>query len=92
VYQSVSSTDSYEYRVFDINQDGVYALLGLENADIIVSANRYLIKNPAQFPAFVQLLAAENEAQIEIRREGEARLHKYSFVPAVPAKGGRRDR
>lgn len=83
VFQSVSSTESYEYRVFDITRDGVYGLLGLENSDIIVAANRYLIKNPAQFPAFIQLLASENEATIEIRRGGEARLHKYSFIPAV---------
>ena len=83
VFQSVSTTESYEYRIFDINEFGVYALLGLENADIIVAANRYLIKNPAQFPAFVQLLARENNATIEIRRGGEARLLKYAFVPAV---------
>lgn len=83
VYQSVSSTESYEYRIFDINQSGVYSLLGLENSDIIVAANRYLIKNPAQFPAFIQLLGSENEATIEIRRGGEARLLRYSFVPAV---------
>jgi type II secretory pathway component PulC len=83
VFQSVSSTESYEYRVFDIAVEGVYGLLGLENADIIVAANRYLIRNPAQFPAFVQLLAAENEATIEIRRGGEARLHKYTFIPAI---------
>ncbi len=83
VFQSVSSTESYEYRVFDITIDGVYGLLGLENSDIIVAANRYLIKNPAQFPAFVQLLAGENEATIEIRRGGEARLHRYTFIPAI---------
>ena len=83
VFQSVSSGESYEYRIFDINDDGVYALLGLENFDIVIAANRYLIKNPGQFPAFVQLLANENEAQIEIRRGGEARLHKYTFVPAI---------
>jgi hypothetical protein len=90
VFQSVSTTESYEYRIFDINQYGVYALLGLENSDIIVAANRYLIKNPGQFPAFVQLLANENEATIEIRRGGEARLLKYAFVPAVSggARGG----
>jgi type II secretory pathway component PulC len=83
VFQTVSSTESYEYRIFDITRDGVYGLLGLENSDIIVAANRYLIRNPAQFPAFIQLLANENEATIEIRRGGEARLHKYSFVPAA---------
>jgi type II secretory pathway component PulC len=86
VFQTVSSTESYEYRIFDITRSSVYGLLGLENSDIIVAANRYLIKNPAQFPAFVQLLANENEATIEIRRGGEARLHKYSFVPAVKAR------
>ena len=83
VFQTVSSTESYEYRIFDIAHDGVYGLLGLENSDIIVAANRYLIKNPAQFPAFIQLLATENEATIEIRRGGQARLHKYSFVPTM---------
>jgi type II secretory pathway component PulC len=86
VFQTVSSVESYEYRVFDITRDSVYGLLGLENSDIIVAANRYLVKNPAQFPAFVQLLARENEATIEIRRGGEARLHKYTFIPAVAAR------
>lgn len=86
VFQTVSSTESYEYRIFDITKSSVYGLLGLENSDIIVAVNRYLIKNPAQFPAFVQLLANENEATVEIRRGGEARLHKYSFVPAVKAR------
>lgn len=86
VYQSVSTTESYEYRIFDVGESSVYSLLGLENSDIIVAADRYLIKNPAQFPAFVQLLVNENEASIEIRRGGEARLLKYRFVPAVPAR------
>jgi type II secretory pathway component PulC len=86
VYQSVSSTQTYEYRLFDVSPDGVYGLLGLENSDIIVAADRYLLKNPNQFPAFVRLLSNENEATIEIRRGGEGRLLKYSFVPAVNLK------
>ncbi len=86
VFQTVSAMESFEYRVFDISRNSVYGLLGLENSDIIVAANRYLVKNPAQFPAFVQLLAGENEATIEIRRGGEARLHKYTFIPAVSAR------
>ena len=83
IFQSVSSSESYEYRVFDIAADSVYGLIGLENGDVIVAANRYLIRNPAQFPAFVQLLANQNEATIELRRGGEARLHRYTFVPAL---------
>jgi type II secretory pathway component PulC len=81
VFQSVSPAESYEYRIFDIGHDGVYSLLGLENSDILVAANRYLIKSPVQFPAFVQLLANEKDATIEIRRGGESRLHKYTFIP-----------
>jgi len=83
IFQSVSSSESYEYRVFDIAADSVYGLIGLENGDVIVAANRYLIKNPAQFPAFVQLLGNQNEATIELRRGGEARLQRYTFVPAL---------
>lgn len=83
VFASVSSRDSYEYRIFDLNTGSPYALLGLQNSDIIVAANRYLIKRPEQFYQFVQLLRVENEASIEVRRGGEARLFKYSFVPAI---------
>jgi hypothetical protein len=86
IYQSVTSTESYEYRLFDVTPDSVYALLGLENSDIIVAADKFLIKNQAQFPAFMRLLQNENEATIEIRRGGEARLLKYTFVPTIQRK------
>lgn len=83
VYATVSSRESYEYRIFDLKPGSPYALLGLENSDIIVAANGYLIKRPDQFSTFIQLLARENEASIEIRRMGEARLFKYAFLPAA---------
>ena len=86
VYQSVSSRQSYEYRIFDVKQGSAYALLGLEPSDILVAADRYLVKKPDQFPVFVQLLAGMNESSIEIRRGGEARLLKYRFIPALPTK------
>jgi len=83
VFATVASRESYEYRIFDLKPGSPYELLGLQNSDIIVAANRYLIKRPDQFQSFVQLLRIENEASIEIRRGGEARLFKYSFVPAI---------
>lgn len=83
VFATVASRESYEYRIFDLKPGSPYELLGLQNSDIIVAANRYLIKRPDQFQTFVQLLRVENEAAIEIRRGGEARLLKYSFVPAI---------
>lgn len=83
VFASVSSRESYEYRIFDLRPGSPYALLGLQNSDIIVAANRYLIKRPEQFYQFVQLLRAENDGSIEIRRGGEGKLLKYSFIPQL---------
>jgi type II secretory pathway component PulC len=86
VYQSVSSRQSYEYRLFDVKPASAYSLLGLESSDIVVAADRFLIKRPEQFPAFVQLMSGLNEATIEIRRGGESRLFKYNFIPALSEK------
>lgn len=80
---TVASTTTYEYRLFDIKQSSVFQLLGLENSDVLIAVNRYLIKRPDQFNAFVQLLASEDEATIEIRRGGEGKLFKYTFLPVV---------
>lgn len=86
VYQNVSVRQSYEYRVFDVKDASAYALLGIQSSDIIVAVDRYLLKRPEQFPAFVQLVAGMNEASIEVRRGGEARLFKYRFIPAIAAE------
>lgn len=83
VFENLSVTQSYSYRLFDVHADSAYTLLGLQNSDVVVAADRYLIKRPDQFPAFVSLLANMDEASIEIRRGGESKLFKYSFVPAV---------
>jgi type II secretory pathway component PulC len=83
IYESVASRQSYEYRVFDVRPGSVYSLLGIENSDVLVAADGYLIKKPEQFVMYVQLLQKENEANIEIRRGGEPKLLKYSFLPAI---------
>lgn len=86
VYQNVSVRDTFEYRLFDVKESSAYALLGLQNSDIVVAADRYLIKRPEQFPVFVQLLSGMNESSIEVRRGGEARLFRYTFLPKVDSK------
>lgn len=83
VFENLSVTQSYSYRLFDVHEDSAYALLGLQTSDVVVAADRYLIKRPDQFPAFVSLLANMDEASIEIRRGGESKLFKYNFIPAV---------
>jgi hypothetical protein len=87
VYETVSARVSYEHRAFDVRPQGVFALLGLQNSDIVVAADGYLIKRPEQFMLFVQMLAQEDEATIEIRRGGEPRLFKYTLVPARASMG-----
>lgn len=81
VYESAASRLSSEYRVFGVRPGGVYALLGLENSDVLVAADGFLIKKPEQFIAYVHLLTKQNGATIEIRRGGEPRLFKYTFLP-----------
>lgn len=85
VYETVASRTSFEHRAFDVRPGGVYSLLGLQNADIVVAVDGYLVKRPEQFTLFVQMLAQEDGATIEIRRGGEPRLLKYAFIPARAA-------
>lgn len=84
IYESTASRLSNEHRVFDLRPGSIYSLLGIENSDILVAADGYLIKKPEQFVMYVQLLTKENEATIEIRRGGEPRLLRYTFIPALP--------
>jgi type II secretory pathway component PulC len=83
VFDTLSVSQSYSYRLFDVQEGSAYSLLGLQTSDVVVAADRYLIKRPDQFPQFVSLLAGMNEASIEIRRGGESKLFKYNFIPAV---------
>ena len=83
VFENVSVSQTYSYRLFDVQEGSAYALLGLESSDVVVAADRYLIKRGDQFPSFVSLLAGMDEASIEIRRGGESKLFKYNFIPAI---------
>lgn len=69
-----------EYRIFDIRPGSVGALLGLSNADILVSANDYIVRAPSQFYMYLQALKGEKSAQIEVRRAGKPLLLKYTFT------------
>jgi type II secretory pathway component PulC len=86
VFENLSVSQSYTYRLFDVQEGSAYALLGLQSSDVVVAADRYLIKRPDQFPSFVSLLAGVDEATIEIRRGGESKLFKYNFIPALGKK------
>ena len=83
VFDNLAVSQTYSYRLFDVQEGSAYSLLGLQSSDVVVAADRYLIKRADQFPTFVGLLAGVDEASIEIRRGGESKLFKYSFIPAL---------
>jgi len=68
-----------EYRVFGINPGSVYSKLGLENADILIAADGYILDNPGKFPQYVSLLAEEPSGFVNIRRSGNSLQLSYTL-------------
>lgn len=86
VFQSAIASESYVHRVFDVKPKSVYTLLGINNTDIIVAVDGYLIRKPEQFVKYIELLQSEDSAAIEIIRGGESMLLRYSFIPSLRPK------
>lgn len=71
-----------EYRLFSIDKKSAYDLLGLENGDILVSVEGFMIDDMDKFPAYIMLVQSQPKGEIEIRREGKPYLIKFSLVTA----------
>lgn len=71
---------SPEYRIFNVKKGSVGEFLGLQNADVLIAAHEYVIRDPGQFYAYLQALVAQGESQIEIRRDTKPILIKYTFI------------
>ncbi len=69
-----------ENRLFDIMPGTPAVLLGLQNADILIAANDYVIHSPLKFKQYLILLQNEKTAEIEIRRDEHPIIFKYEFV------------
>lgn len=74
-----------EYKLFDVQDAGVYKLLGLKNGDVLVAAHGYVVRNQAQFREYVQLLINEDSSRIEVKRDGDLVLMTYDLIPHKPA-------
>ena len=79
VYTRAAEGNGKEYRFFDIRKGSVYELLGLQNSDILIAANGYVVPTQAIFWRYVHLLPKQKEAFIEIRRAGLPMLINYTF-------------
>jgi type II secretory pathway component PulC len=75
-----AQTAAPEYRMFGIVTDSPAAMLGLQNTDVLIAANDYIIYEPEKFKAYLNLLAAEKEAALEIRRAGIPMKLQVQFV------------
>ena len=79
LYGRDTSPGHKEYRVFGIEKGSAFHLLGLENADVVVAANGYVLHSVDKLPRFVELLADEESGSIDLRREGKAIRYQYTF-------------
>ena len=79
VYTRAGEGSRREYRFFDIRKGSVYELLGLQNSDILIAANGYVVPTQAIFWRYVHLLPTQKQAFIEIRRAGLPMLINYTF-------------
>jgi type II secretory pathway component PulC len=77
---AAGQTSLPEYRIFDIQDDSAYTILGLENADILVAAEGYVVVEPEIFPQYAKLLKDQKKAIIELRRSNQPVLLQVSFI------------
>ena len=60
-----------EYRLFDIKRGGAYALIGLQNADVLVAVHDYVVYEPERFMQYIRLLPDEpGPSSLLLRRSG----------------------
>lgn len=69
-----------EYRIFDVKPRSAYALLGLEDADVLVAASGYVITTANAFRRYLSVVGSEPGGELEIRRAGRPILIKFTFV------------
>ena len=70
-----------QYRFFDVKPNSVYEMLGIENADVLVSVEGYMVPNQEGFYGYISLLHKEKMSNIEVLRNGAPLLLKNTFVP-----------
>jgi S1-C subfamily serine protease len=63
-----------------VKPGGIAELLGLKNADILVSAHGYVVQTPIQFYKYLQLLRSDKQTWIEVRREGKPMILKVQVT------------
>lgn len=81
VFKGAGNPNPYpEYRMFDIQQGGVFDLLGIKNGDILVAAHGYSVPSVGKFVEYVNVLPGESSSQIEIVRQKRPLILSLAFT------------
>ena len=68
-----------EYRLFSIDEGSTYDLVGLKNADILLSLDGYILTDMDKFPIYMTLVKNQGYGQIEIKRDKRIYLLKFKI-------------
>lgn len=81
VYDRYSETSPVrEYRLLDVRPNSVYELMKLQNLDIVVAANGYILPEAGLFWGYLNALAYDRGGFIEIRRKGQPLIYRYRLT------------
>lgn len=69
-----------EYRLLEVDNKGVFYLLGLRERDVIIAADEFIIPNAPIFWEYIKLLEKTRNAKIEINRDGKSLLINTEIV------------
>ena len=67
------------FRIFAIQEDSLYAKIGLRNGDILKKVNEIDVRNPQNFLQVFQQLKDENRITIELVRNTEDKTFDYTI-------------
>ena len=68
------------FRLFDIEDGSVYALIGLANADVLVAINERVVVSPQVLGQVVKMMPSVNSVLFEILRGGKSILLKIRIT------------
>ena len=77
--KSAADGEVPEYKIFNLQTGGPYSLLGLQNGDVLISAQNFVVRQPFQFVEFVKLMSGEPSPTIQIRRGVVPLELRYKF-------------
>jgi type II secretory pathway component PulC len=67
-----------EYRIFEVRKGSPYDLLKLQDNDVILSAEEYVIPDPRVFFTYISIMPKLGKGSIEIKRRGELLQYRYT--------------